>query len=78
MEGVANKFLAAVKHAGEIYRLLLEYKGARRFVPEVSMDETDYPQTPVELLIILAMIADEEIPIQTIAPKVYRAIQQGC
>ena len=24
------------------------------------MDETDYPQTPVELLIILAMIADEK------------------
>src|SRR5580700_3188226 len=37
VEGVANKFLAAVKHAGEIYRLLLENKGAGRFVPEVSM-----------------------------------------
>ena len=42
MEEVANKFLAAVKHAGKIYRLLLERKGAGRFVPEVSMDETDY------------------------------------
>ena len=38
-------------------------------LPEVSMDETDFPQTPVELLIILAAIADENIPIQTIAPK---------
>src|ERR1700689_1743058 len=46
VEGVAHKFLAAVKHAGEIYRLLLENKGAGRFVPEVSMDETAYPQTP--------------------------------
>ena len=77
VEGVANKFLAAVKHAGEIYRLLLEYKGAGRFVPEVSMDETDYPQTPVELLIILAMIADEKIPIQTIAPKFTGRFNKG-
>ncbi len=65
------------KHAGEIYRLLLENKGAGRFVPEVSMDETDYPQTPVELLIILAMIADEEIPIQTIAPKFTGRFNKG-
>lgn len=77
VEGVANKFLAAVKHAGEIYRLLLETKGAGRFVPEVSMDETDYPQTPVELLIILAMIADEKIPIQTIAPKFTGRFNKG-
>ncbi len=77
VEAVANKFLAAVKHAGEIYRLLLESKGPGRFVPEVSMDETDYPQTPVELLIILAMIADEKIPIQTIAPKFTGRFNKG-
>ena len=77
VEGVAHKFLAAVQHAGEIYRLLLEFKGAGRFVPEVSMDETDYPQTPVELLIILAMIADEKIPIQTIAPKFTGRFNKG-
>ena len=77
VEGVANKFLAAVKHAGEIYRLLVENKGIGRFVPEVSMDETDYPQTPVELLIILAMIADEHIPIQTIAPKFTGRFNKG-
>ncbi|SNS82864.1 tagaturonate epimerase [Granulicella rosea] len=77
VEGVAHKFLAAVKHAGEIYRLLLENKGAGRFVPEISMDETDYPQTPVELLIILAMIADEKIPIQTIAPKFTGRFNKG-
>jgi hypothetical protein len=77
VEGVAHKFLAAVKHAGQIYRLLLESKGAGRFVPEVSMDETDYPQTPVELLIILAMISDEKIPIQTIAPKFTGRFNKG-
>ena len=77
VEGVADKFLAAVQHAGEIYRFLLESKGAGRFVPEVSMDETDYPQTPVELLIILAMIADEKIPIQTVAPKFTGRFNKG-
>ena len=77
VKGVANKFLAAVQHAGAIYRLLVESKGKGRFVPEVSMDETDLPQTPVELLIILAMIADEEIPIQTIAPKFTGRFNKG-
>jgi hypothetical protein len=75
--GVANKFLAAVQDAGRIYRFLLENKGASRFVAEVSMDETDSPQTPVELLIILAAVADERIPIQTIAPKFTGRFNKG-
>jgi hypothetical protein len=74
---VANKFLAAVQDAGRIYRFLVEQKGEGRFVPEVSMDETDAPQTPVELLIILAAIADEKIPIQTIAPKFTGRFNKG-
>jgi hypothetical protein len=77
VRGVANKFLAAVQDAGKIYRHLLEVKGEGRFVPEVSMDETDSPQTPVELLIILAAIADEGIPIQTIAPKFTGRFNKG-
>lgn len=77
VEGVANKFLAAVQHAGMIYRFLAENKGAGQFVAEVSMDETDSPQTPVELLIILAAIADEKIPIQTIAPKFTGRFNKG-
>jgi tagaturonate epimerase len=75
--GVANKFLAAVQDAGRIYRYLVGKKGVGRFVPEVSMDETDSPQTPVELLIILAAIADEKIPIQTIAPKFTGRFNKG-
>jgi tagaturonate epimerase len=77
VRGVANKFLAAVKDAGKIYRLLVERKGEGSFVPEISMDETDAPQTPVELLIILAAIADEKIPIQTIAPKFTGRFNKG-
>lgn len=77
VKGVANKFLAAVQEAGRIYRALVEAKGEGKFVPEVSMDETDSPQTPVELLIILAAIADEKIPIQTIAPKFTGRFNKG-
>jgi hypothetical protein len=77
VRGVANKFLAAVKDAGLLYRAIWENKGLGRFIPEISMDETDSPQTPVELLIILAAIADEKIPIQTIAPKFTGRFNKG-
>jgi hypothetical protein len=77
VKGVANKFLAAVKDAGAIYKFLTEKKGEGKFVPEISMDETDAPQTPVELLIILAAIADQKIPIQTIAPKFTGRFNKG-
>ena len=77
VSAVANKFLAAVKQAGEVYRSLVEQKGVGGFVAEISMDETDSPQTPVELLIILAAIADEKIAIQTIAPKFTGRFNKG-
>jgi tagaturonate epimerase len=72
-----EKFLAAVKKAGEVYRKIVDAKGAGNFIPEVSMDETDRAQSPVELLIILAAIADEGIPVQTIAPKFSGRFNKG-
>jgi tagaturonate epimerase len=77
LKQTAQKFLAAVKKAGEVHRRVLSAKGAGNFVPEVSMDETDRAQTPVELLIILAAIADEGIPVQTIAPKFSGRFNKG-
>ena len=77
VERVANKFLLAVQEAGRIYRHVAGIKGGENFVTEVSMDETDSPQTPPELLIILAAIADEGIPIQTIAPKFTGRFNKG-
>jgi hypothetical protein len=73
----AQKFLAAVKKAGEVYRKVVGAKGVGNFIPEVSMDETDRAQSPVELLIILAAIADEGIPVQTIAPKFSGRFNKG-
>ncbi len=73
----AAKFLFAVQEAGKIYRKVEAAKGKGSFIPEVSMDETDSAQTPAELLIILAAIADEGIPIQTIAPKFSGRFNKG-
>ena len=73
----AQKYLFAVSEAGKIYRHIAGRKGVGRFITEVSMDETDSPQTPSELLLILAAIADEGIPIQTIAPKFTGRFNKG-
>lgn len=73
----AQKYLTAIKKAGEVYRAIVNAKGKGNFIPEVSMDETDTAQSPVELLIILAAIADEGIPVQTIAPKFSGRFNKG-
>ena len=74
---IAKKYLFAVKEAGRIYRHIESAKGKDCFITEVSMDETDLPQTPVEMLFILAAIADENIPAQTIAPKFTGRFNKG-
>jgi len=74
---VAQKYLAAIKQAGEVYRVIANAKGEGNFIPEISMDETDSAQSPTELLIILAAIADEGIPVQTIAPKFSGRFNKG-
>lgn len=74
---IAKKYLLAVREAGAIYRHVEAAKGRDRFITEVSMDETDKPQTPVELLFILAAIADQKIPAQTIAPKFTGRFNKG-
>jgi len=74
---IADKFLLAVKQAGKIYRHITTAKGTDDFITEVSMDETDQPQTPVEMFFILAAIADEGIPAQTIAPKFTGRFNKG-
>jgi tagaturonate epimerase len=74
---VGQKFLFAVKKAGRIYRHILLKKGKDDFVTEVSMDESDVPQSPVEMFFILLMISQEGIPAQTIAPKFTGRFNKG-
>lgn len=77
VERIAAKYLLAVEEAGRIYRHIEKAKRAGDFVTEVSMDETDTPQTPPELLVILAALADERVPLQTIAPKFTGRFNKG-
>jgi len=77
LQGIAGKFLAAIQHASEIYAYLKKEKGEGHFITEVSMDEVESPQTPVELLFILKMLADKGVPVQTIAPKFTGRFNKG-
>jgi hypothetical protein len=77
VERIASHYLLAAREAGKIYRHILGAKGEATFVTEVSMDETNSSQTPPELLVILAALADENIPLQTIAPKFTGRFNKG-
>ena len=77
LKSVAGKYLAAIKEAGKIYKHIVSKKGAGNFVTEVSMDEVETPQTPVDMFFILKMIANERIPAQTIAPKFTGRFNKG-
>lgn len=77
VEQIATKYVYAAEEAGRIYRHIAARRGDRAFITEVSMDETDALQTPVELLVILAALADQQIPLQTIAPKFTGRFNKG-
>ena len=77
LEAVSAKYLFAVMEAGKIYRHIEERKGAGNFITEVSMDEVDIPQSPVELFFILNMLAHEGVPVQTIAPRFSGRFNKG-
>ncbi len=74
---IAGKFLAATQQAADIYNFLKDKKGVGNFVTEVSMDEVESPQTPVDLFFILKMLADKGVPAQTIAPKFTGRFNKG-
>ncbi len=74
---IANKYLFAAIKAWEIFRKIEKTKGSGNFVTEVSMDEVPDPQTPVELFFILKMLGEENIPVQTIAPKFSGRFNKG-
>ncbi len=69
LESIADKFLNAIKEVKSIYNHVVSKKGAENFIPEVSMDEVDQAQTPIELFFILAELKHQGVAVQTIAPK---------
>ena len=77
LQEIAGKFLFATQKAAALYRHISARKGADAMIPEVSMDEVNEPQTPVELFFILGMLAREMLPLQTIAPKFTGRFNKG-
>ena len=77
LKTIADKFLFAIKEASNIYNHIIKTKGAENVIPEVSMDEVDEAQTPIELFFILAGLAYFGVPAQTIAPKFTGRFNKG-
>lgn len=77
LESIVKKFHMAVKEAALIYERIREVRGNEDFVAEVSMDEVEEAQSPVELFFILVMIEHYGIPAQTIAPKFTGRFNKG-
>lgn len=76
-EIIARKYLPAVKSAAVIYHKIATELGKDHFIAEVSMDETDQPQDPSELFLILAGVSEAGIRAQTIAPKFSGRFNKG-
>ncbi len=77
LRSFAGKFLFAINEASAIYQHIASARGAGNFVTEVSMDEVDQPQKPLDLLFILKGLADLHVPVQTIAPKFTGRFNKG-
>ncbi|MDA3928861.1 MAG: tagaturonate epimerase family protein [Prolixibacteraceae bacterium] len=73
----ANNYLVAIEEAAKVYCYLVEKKGEGNFVPEVSCDETDTPQSPLDLFFIIKLLADNKVPAQTIAPRFSGRFNKG-
>jgi hypothetical protein len=73
---IGEKFICAIKEAAKIYQHIKLKKG-QTFVAEVSMDEVEEPQTPVELFMVLSGLAQYGIELQTIAPKFTGRFNKG-
>ncbi|WP_324719964.1 tagaturonate epimerase family protein [Salinimicrobium sp. HB62] len=71
-----DSFLLASQKAGEIYKHIRSKK-AEEFHVEVSIDEVENPQSPLELFFILAALAFYKVPVNTIAPKFSGEFNKG-
>jgi tagaturonate epimerase len=73
----AGQYLVAIEEAASLYQYIESKKGLGTFITEVSMDEVDTPQSPLELYFILSSLAERGVPVQTIAPKFTGRFNKG-
>lgn len=69
LQQTADKYLLAIFEVAKIYNYIVSKKGKENIIPEVSMDETEEAQSPLDLFFILAELKAQQIEVQTIAPK---------
>lgn len=73
---IAHQYLAGIFEAEQIYKRIATAV-QKPFVLELSIDETEQPQRPVELFFILAGAAWRGLPLDTIAPKFSGRFNKG-
>jgi hypothetical protein len=66
---LAENYLVAIDEVTKIYDHICSIKGKANFIAEVSVDEAELVQGPLELFFILAMLKEKGVEVQTIAPK---------
>lgn len=74
---MGSMFLNAAIEVEKVFSYIAGRKDPQKIAIEVSMDEVDQPQTPVELFFILKMLADLQVPVNTIAPKFSGRFNKG-
>lgn len=75
VEQFLSTYAGAIREAGRIYRHIATVKPD--FIAEVSTDEAETPQSPMELFLILGALAGEGVQVQTIAPKFTGRFNKG-
>ncbi len=70
-------YARAIREAGKIYRHIESVRGKDNFIAEVSTDEAETPQSPLDLFLILGALAGEGVRVQTIAPKFTGRFNKG-
>ena len=77
VEPFLDRYALAIREAGKIYRHIETARGKDNFIAEVSTDESEIPQSPLDLLLILGGLAGEGVRVQTIAPKFTGRFNKG-
>lgn len=75
IKAVGEKFALAISEAAKVYNHIESLKTS--FVAEISMDEVEAPQSPIELYFILKEIAFYKLNISTIAPRFSGRFNKG-
>jgi hypothetical protein len=75
LDAFVSRYGRALTEAAAIYHHIAARKES--FIAEVSTDEAETPQAPIELFLILGALAKQGVMVQTIAPKFTGRFNKG-